>query len=146
MVRDIYYETAMEHSESNALFSDGEHPWNEFYRTENLVLPERTILNKGLRSVFEREGWSEGMPVPLSVITNAHRSGVEKRMIAVTGSDGNVYSGTATRYFDPKRFKAENHKVALNFILGDEQSDEPITERLSQYGFKKRNNVVKKSA
>lgn len=118
----------MDPQESIELFSDGEHQWNLVYRAAVMHIPAR-LSAADLSSI----GWERGMPVPEMVAP--HKSGIEEIMIAVEGEDGIVYTGTATRYYDPENFRAKKHKVQVNFIIGDSQQVLHLDDRMAQLGF-----------
>jgi hypothetical protein len=122
MAEHHIYQKQMTPEESGALFSDGDHQWNLIYR----AIPLGFIAARS----------SNSMPYPQRIAPQ--ESGIEEIMVAIEASDNNVYTGTATRYFEPITFDTQSHKVVAAFMLGQCQDSAALDTRMSTLGFKKR--------
>ena len=128
MTKNVTYVKIMDSEESAKLFSDGEHQWNKVYRAAVMHIPARLS-----QADLSASGWKPGMPVPEMVAPPI--SGIEEIMIAVEAENGVVYTGTATRFYDPEQYDTKSHKVNTNFLLGDSQEALPLDDKMAQLGF-----------
>lgn len=134
MLKCATYEQMMSPVDSNELFSDGVHAWNLMDYALNVSHPIRSFEGNGkLKQKLESEGWKDGMPIPER--SSPHTSGKEEIMIAIEAEDNKVYTGTATRYFKPRTFNTEDHKIVLKFRLGMDQEVLSLDNRMGRIGF-----------
>lgn len=130
MTKSATYVKMMSPEESILLFNYGDHPWNVNPERSILLYPARLAQDDG---TLAKLGWKPGMPVP--EWKAPHKEGIESMMISVLAEDGIVYTGTATRFYDPATFNTKPHKVLTRFELGDNQEVLSLDDRMAQLGF-----------
>jgi hypothetical protein len=130
MTKYLNFVKIMPPEESKSLFGMGGLEWNLQPSRADIV---NIVSRASQAEVDPRFKWKRGMPIP--EIHTSSFSGVESIIVSVEAEDGRVYTGIATRYFDPERFDDNKHQVHVQYLLGDNQETIYLDSRMFALGF-----------